>query len=96
MAYLTTELRWHDLRIDYDDTPEDEEPVLVTVELFNGNREVWLDVYLKHFLDPNGVPFGSYCWMTQVANEDTGMMEEVRVWNKVIAWAYPPSPYNYF
>ena len=90
MALLTTPIEWHDLRIDPDDLPGAEEPILVTIEdVIKEDRYVWLDVYLKETEDDTVI----FC--TKAVNE-YGQIEETMVWNKVVAWAYPPPPYNYF
>ena len=89
MAYLTTKMEWHDVRVDPEDLPGEEEPIVVTVELLNGERVTWLDVYLKY--NANGV----YFWVTKALNE-YGKLEETQVWYPVVAWAYPPPPFAFY
>ena len=86
---LKTKSEWHDLRVDPDDLPGEEEPILVTVELLSGNRVTWLDVYLKYGTDDQ------YYWVTKAVNE-YGKIEETVVWYPVIAWAYPPAPFDFY
>ena len=88
MALLTTDVQWHDLRIDPDDLPGEGESILVTVETFM-DREVWLDVFTKE------ESAGELNFYTKVRNE-YGIIEDQAVWYPVVAWAYPPPPYNYF
>lgn len=89
MAYLTTDIQWHDLRVDPDDLPENEEQILVTVELLDGRRVTWLDVYLKDVGD------GTYFWVTKAMNE-FDKIEETQLWYPVVAWAYPPPPFEFY
>ena len=86
---LTTEVEWHDLRVDPDDLPSEGEPILVTVETFTG-RATWMDVeYSEESL-------GKPIFYTRVINPETNIVEKQAVWYPVIAWAYAPDPYNYF
>lgn len=88
MALLKTDVEWHDLRIDPDDLPQEGEPILVTVETFL-DRKTWLDVFMKE--ETAGEPI----FYTKAYNE-FGKIEDTALWYPVIAWAYPPEPYNYF
>ncbi len=91
MGLYTGEIEWHDLRIDPDDLPGEEEPIITTLECANGeDRKVWLDAYLKY--DDNGDPI--FC--TKTPSVHTNFLEESAIWYPVIAWAYPPSPFNAF
>lgn len=87
MPLYSTKVQWHDLRIDPEDIPEDQEEVLVTKESFDGARRVAANVYLKTLEN------GDYCWCTLVKDNTTGRMEETMVWEEVVAWAYYPSPH---
>ena len=80
--------KWHDLRIDPDDLPGEDEPILVTVETFMG-RQTWLDVCMKE--ETAGEPI----FYTKVMGE-FGKIEDQAVWYPIIAWAYPPPPFDYF
>lgn len=85
MVYRTI-IGWHDLRIDPDDTPDEDENVLVTIENHEGTRRVVANVYFKKLWN------GQYAWTTLTRDIQTGKMEETMVWEKVLAWAYYPNP----
>lgn len=93
MAYLTTDIEWHDVRIDPEDLPAEEEPILVTIELLDGRRVTWLDVYLRYASGPKELDDleNTYFWVTRGINE-FNKIEETQVWYPVVAWAYPPAP----
>lgn len=89
MALYRTELEWHDLKIDPDDLPDEEDPILVTVEMpHDGTRSVWIDAFLKNYNDSD-----RYLFCVHHYEPLTGKMEYVPVWYKVVAWAYPPEPF---
>lgn len=85
---LKTDVEWHDLRIDPEDLPGEDEPIIVTVETFL-NRQTWLDVFMKE--ETVGEPI----FYTKVMGE-YGKIEDQAVWYPVVAWAYPPAPYDFF
>jgi hypothetical protein len=87
--YFTTETEWHDIRIDPLDLPSEDEPILITIETFSGDRKVWMDAYLKSEDEDN------YWFCTKAVNE-FGYPEETVVWYPVIAWAYPPDPFDLY
>ncbi len=90
MSLLKTELEWHDLRVDPDDLPGVGEPIIVTLDdPLDGSRRVWLDVTL------DGEEDGKTLFCTNAVNE-YGRIEKTAVWYPVVAWAYPPEPYDYF
>lgn len=88
-VYPGTVTEWHVLSIDPDDLPAEGEPILITIENVNGERRVWIDAYLKR-LDTD-----DFCFCTTCVNE-FGQPEETMVWYKVLAWAYPPDPFETF
>ena len=87
MALYATDVEWHSLQIDPDDLPEEDEPIMVTVESFMG-RNVWLDAFVK----PD--EFGNMAFFTKLVDDD-GAKDQL-IWYPVVAWAYPPAPFNYF
>lgn len=87
-GYLTTPIEWHDLRVHPDDLPGEGEPIIVTVETFT-DRLTWLDVFMKE--ESAGEPH----FYTRTINE-YGQLEDTAVWYPIVAWAYPPPPYNFF
>ena len=87
MSLITTDVHWHDLRIDDEDLPSEKEPVLITIENLDGERRVWPDAYFR--FDECGE---NIIWCTSCLNE-YGKPEETVVWYPVIAWAYMPDPY---
>ena len=89
MALYRTDVEWHDLRIDPEDLPSEEDTIIVTVETFIG-RQTWLDVFMRE--ETAGEPI----FYTTSYNAATRVMEECAVWYPVVAWAYPPPPYNFF
>ena len=89
MALYATDVEWHSLQIDPTDVPEPDEPIMVTVESFMG-RNVWLDAFVK----PD--QFGNMEFYTKVVGDDGWSIEDQKIWYKVVAWAYPPAPFNYF
>jgi len=89
MALYTGKIEWHDLRIAPDDLPGTEEPILVTIETLGGERRTWVDVYLKETYDDRAM-FVTRC------PDEYGRIEETAVWYPVIAWAYPPDPFEYY
>lgn len=88
MSLYTTETEWHDLRLDPDDLPSEGEPIIVTVETFM-DRATWIDVFMKE------ETIGEPKFYTKVMNE-YGKIEDQAVWYPVVAWAYPPPPFNYY
>ena len=92
MGYIRVNERWHDLRIDPDDLPDDLEEVLATIENFSGTRRVLSGVYLKPRFNDAG-ELEDYCWCIRAPNERTRIVEETMLWYPVIAWAYYPDPY---
>lgn len=80
--YLTSEVEWHDLRMDEEDLPSADEGVFVTIETLDGERRVWGDVFYDE---------ENECWCTFCENE-YGQFERAMVWYKVIGWAYNPAP----
>ena len=88
MTIFTSDVTWHNLINDPDDLPEEGEPFLVTVETFLG-RQTWLDVHLKY--GDQGKPI----FYTFAVNND-GEPEESVIWYPVVAWAYPPDPFDYY
>ncbi len=88
MALLTTQAEWHDIRIDPEDLPGEEEPIMVTVEYLDGRRGVWMNVYMRE--DGEGNP-----WFCTEAIDEFGLLQRTVIWYPVIAWAYPPLPYTY-
>lgn len=89
MALYATDVNWHSLQIDPEDLPEEGEPIIVTVESFLG-RNVWLDAFIKND------EFGNPAFYTKVVGNDGIAVEDQEIWYKVVAWAYPPEPFNYF
>jgi hypothetical protein len=89
MALYATDVEWHSLQIDPEDLPEEDEPILVTVESFM-QRLVWLDAFIKKD------KFGNAEFFTKVVGDDGKSIEDQEIWYKVVAWAYPPAPFNYF
>lgn len=89
MVIFTTDVTWHNLLVDPEDLPEEGEPFIVTVETFTGQRQTWLDVHLK-YADEGKPIFYTY------AVNDYGVPEESVVWYPVIAWAYPPDPFDFY
>ena len=89
MALYATDVEWHSLHIDPDDLPEEDEPIIVTVETFM-QRQVWLDAFVKND------EFGNPEFFTKVVGDNGISIEDQPVWFKVVAWAYPPAPFNYF
>ena len=87
MALLRTTTEWHDIRIDPDDLPDEGDPILVTIEQFDGTRKVWLDAFLEESED------GDHWFVTEAIN-GYGRPEKTVIWYPVVAWAYPPDPYN--
>lgn len=81
MALLRAYTEWHNIQIAPNDIPEEDEPVLVTTENFEGTRRVLGNVFLKQLEND------TYCWCTYVRNDET------MLWEKVIAWTYYPNPY---
>lgn len=90
MALYATDVEWHSLQIDPDDLPEEDDPVIVTVESILGSRQVWLDAFIKE--DELGNP----AFFTKIHGEDGHSIEDQKIWYKVVAWAYPPAPFEYF
>ena len=88
MGMYTTETEWHDLRKYPDDLPGEDEPIIVTVETFL-NRQTWIDVFMKE--ETAGEPV----FYTKAMNE-YGKIEATALWYPVIAWAYPPPPFECF
>lgn len=78
---------WHDLRIAPDDLPDEEDKVLVTIENYEGDRRVAANVYLRPMEDDE------YAWCTLSINAKTGRMDEIMVWEEVVAWAEYPAPH---
>ena len=88
MAIFKETIEWHDLRIAPDDIPEEDEDVLVTVENYEGARRVVANVYLKNLEND------TYAWYTKAQIvPGRGFLEEVMVWEEVVAWAYYPAPH---
>lgn len=87
MSLIATKTEWHDLRIDPDDLPGEEEPVLVTLELIDGDRTVWSNAFYRY----NCIKEDN-TWYTYAMNE-AEVIEETPIWYEVIAWAYLPEPY---
>lgn len=85
---ITGNVRWHDIRIDLNDLPEENEEILVTTENTECERRVRTDVYLKQ-LDGRL----HYVWCIKCFDPETNKVEETMLWEKVIAWAYLPGPY---
>ena len=81
MVNLTSRIEWHDIRIDPDDLPEEDEEVLVTIENQEGDRRVLSGAY------PVLMENDRICWCTKDGTEN------VALWYEVIAWAYYPDPY---
>lgn len=86
MALTKTAIEWHDIRVDPDDIPSPEDPVMITVEHLDGSRAVWLDAYISETDD-------GYQFVTQQFDSYSGVFGQCVVWYPVIAWAYPPDPY---
>ena len=80
--YYKSEVEWHDIQVDPDDLPSADEGVLVTIELMDGQRKVWGDVFYDE---------DSETWCSYEENE-YGKFEKVQVWYKVLGWAYLPEP----
>ena len=89
MTRFTTEVEWHDIRADPDDLPGIWEPVIVTLDMLDGQRRVWMDVSLEE--DDNG----DVWWCTEALN-DFGTVEKTVVWYPVVAWAYAPNPFDIY
>lgn len=89
MAIYKSTIEWHDLRIAPDDFPEEGEDVLVTIENYEGSRRVLAGVYSKKLEDERYI----WCMKDRVVI-GRSYVEEIAVWEEVVAWAYYPAPHK--
>lgn len=83
--YVRSFVEWHDLAIDPEDLPSEEEPIMVTVETPMGRRTWFDNVFMKE--ETVGEPI---FYIRALGH--SGILEEEAIWYPVLAWAYPPDP----